>query len=154
MALPLMTALDDALVEAVSPVDEVADNVLIIVGVFVIDIKADAVNIGLGVRVRDDSEVKVLNKVVSAEVLGKLLIVIAKVIKLDEVDVTLLLIELLRENDNAADREADKILDGDSDARALVVIETTAVILVVIEDEGVIVTTADAREDTEADKLE
>ena len=154
VALALMTALDDPLVETVPLVVEAADNVFIIVRVLVFDIKADFVRIELGVRERDDSEVRVLNKVVSAEVLGKLLIVIAKVIKLDEVDVTLLLFELIRENDNAADREADKRLDGDSDARALVVIETTAVILVVIEDEGVIVTAADAREDTEADKLE
>ncbi len=86
--------------------------------------------------------------------LGLLLIVIAKVFKLDVVDVTLLLNELIRENDNAADCDEDKRLDGESDTRALVVNETTAVILVVIEDEEVIVTAADAREDTEADKLE
>ena len=86
--------------------------------------------------------------------LGILLTVVAKVITLDEVDVTLLLIELIRENDNAADCDEDKRLDGESDARALVVNETTAVILAVIEDEEVTVTAADAREDTEADKLE
>jgi hypothetical protein len=47
VALKLMTALDDPLVETVSPDVEVADNVFIIVGVVVIDKRDDGVKIGL-----------------------------------------------------------------------------------------------------------